>query len=125
MYYKELTDCETMVMKTIWDANVEISVQEIIDNVANIYGKLMKRTTASTFILRLRDKGYIEGRQEGRNVYYRPLVMEDEYKRSRAKDYLQFWYSGSLEKAVSMLCETAQLSDEQRERIKKAVNELD
>jgi predicted transcriptional regulator len=125
MYYKELTDCETMVMKTIWDANGEISVQEIIDNVANIYGKLMKRTTASTFILRLRDKRYIEGRQEGRNVYYRPLVMEDEYKRSRAKDYLQFWYSGSLEKAVSMLCETAQLSDEQRERIKKAVNELD
>ena len=64
MYYKELTDCETMVMKTIWDANGEISVQEIIDNVANIYGKLMKRTTASTFILRLRDKGYIEGKAE-------------------------------------------------------------
>ena len=125
MYYKELTDCETMVMKTIWEANGEISVQEIIDKVADIYGKRMKRTTASTFILRLRDKGYIEGRQEGRNVYYRPLVLEDEYKQSRAKDYLQFWYSGSLEKAVTMLCETAKLSDEQCERIRNAINELD
>ena len=123
MYYKELTDCETMVMKAIWDAKREISVQEIIDNVAGGYGKLMKRTTASTFILRLRDKGYIEGRQEGRNVYYHPLVAEDEYVRSRAKDYLQFWYSGSLEKAVTMLCETAQLSEEQCERIREVINE--
>ena len=124
MYYKELTECETMVMRTIWNAKGEISVQEIIDEVADTYGKRMKRTTASTFILRLRDKSYIEGRQEGRNVYYRAIVSEEDYKKSRAKDYLQFWYDGSLEKAVVMLCESAQLSREKCEMIKKVVGEL-
>lgn len=125
MYYKELTGCETLVMKCIWDAKGEISVQEIIDSVAAMYKKEMKRTTASTFILRLRDKGYIGGRQEGRNVYYHPLVSEEEYKRSRAKDYLDFWYNGSLNRAVAMLCETAELSPERYERVKDLIDELE
>ena len=125
MYYKELTDAETLVMKCIWDASGEISVQEIIDKVAETYGKEMKRTTASTFILRLRDKSYIEGRQEGRNVYYRPLVSEEEYKRSRAKDYLDFWYHGSLNRAVATLCESAQLTPQQFEKVKSLINELE
>lgn len=125
MYYKELTDCETMVMKCIWDAKGEISVQEIIDKVAQTFGKEMKRTTASTFILRLRDKGYVDGRQDGRNVYYSPIVSEEEYKLSRAKDYLDFWYDGSLNKAVAMLCETAEISPEQKKRVKSIIDELE
>ena len=125
MYYKELTECETMVMKCSWDADGEISVQEIIDKVAEIYGKTMKRTTASTFILRLRDKSYIEGRQDGRNVYYRPIVSEEDYKKSRAKDYLEFWYDGSLNRAVAMLCETAELTPQQYEKVKNLIDDLD
>ncbi|MBQ8814756.1 MAG: BlaI/MecI/CopY family transcriptional regulator [Lachnospiraceae bacterium] len=124
MYYKELTDCETMVMKCIWNAGREISVQEIIDKMAEEYGKEMKRTTASTFILKLRDKSYIEGRQEGRNVYYHPLVCEDDYRRSRAKDYLDFWYDGSLESAVAMLCESAEMPLQKCQAVKKMVEEL-
>lgn len=125
MYYKELTNCETLVMKCIWDAEGEISVQEIIDKAAKVYGKEMKRTTASTFILRLRDKGYIAGRSEGRNVYYSPAVSLEDYKRSRAKDYLEFWYDGSLSCAVAMLCETAELTPQQFDKVKSLLDELE
>ena len=125
MYYEELTDCETLVMKCIWDAGGEISVQDIIRRVSEMHGKMMKRTTASTFILRLREKGYIEGRQEGRNVYYHPLVTETAYKRSRAKDYLDFWHDGSLNRAVTMLCESAKLTPAQMEKVKNLINELE
>lgn len=125
MYRKELTESETLVMRCIWDADGEISVQEIIDNVEKTYGKAMKRTTASTFILKLRDKGYIEGRQDGRIMYYRPLIAEEEYIRSRSKDYLDFWYGGSLNRAVAMLCESAEMSPQQYERVKSLIDELE
>ena len=125
MYLKELTESETLVMRCIWEADGEISVQEIIDNVEKTYGKSMKRTTASTFILKLRDNGYIEGRQDGRNMYYRPLIAEDEYIRSRSKDYLDFWYGGSLNRAVAMLCESAEMSPQQYERVKSLIDELE
>ena len=125
MYYKELTESETLVMKCIWEAEGEISVQEIIDRVAETYGKVMKRTTASTFILRLRDKSYIEGRQDGRNVYYRPLVSEVDYKRSRAKDYLDFWYNGSVTKALATLCESADMPEQRYEKVMSIIDELE
>ena len=125
MYYKELTESETLVMKCIWEAEGEISVQEIIDRVAETYGKVMKRTTASTFILRLRDKSYIEGRQDGRNVYYRPLVSEEDYKRSRAKDYLEFWYNGSLTKALATLCESADMPEQRYEKVMSIIDGLE
>ncbi len=125
MYLKALTECETLVMRCIWEAADEIAVQDIIDNVAKTYGKKMKRTTASTFILKLRDKGFIEGRQEGRNMYYHALILEEEYKQSRAKDYLDFWYGGSLNRAVAMLCESAELSPQQYERVKNLIDELE
>lgn len=125
MYLKALTECETLVMRCIWEAADEIAVQDIIDNVAKTYGKKMKRTTASTFILKLRDKGFIEGRQEGRNMYYHALISEEEYKQSRAKDYLDFWYGGSLNRAVAKLCESAELSPQQYERVKNLIDELE
>ena len=125
MYCKELTEAETLVMKCIWNAGDEISVQGVIDQVEAIYGKAMKRTTASTFILRLRDKGYIEGRQEGRNVFYHAVVSEEDYKRSRAKDYLEFWYDGSLSKALATLCESANMPEEKIEDIMNAINGLE
>ena len=125
MYLKELTESETLVMRCIWEANGEISVQDIIDKVAKVYGKQMKRTTASTFILKLRDKGYIEGRQDGRIMYYRAIISEEDYKRCRAKDYLDFWYGGSLNRAVAMLCESKELSPQQYERVKNLIDELE
>ena len=48
-----LTECERIVMKSVWDAGKDVSLMEIMAAIQDKYGRNWKRQTVSTFLLHL------------------------------------------------------------------------
>ena len=47
---KDLSACETVIMKVIWDAVDDIALQQLIVDLREQYGKDYARTTVVTFL---------------------------------------------------------------------------
>lgn len=125
MRAREITECEKVVMKCVWDSSQDLSMQEITDMVNTQYGKNWKTQTVSTFLARLVKKDYLKMYRKGRCFFYQPLVDREEYKDDVLKDYVQFWNGGSMSAFVCGLFGKDMLTQADREELKKKINELD
>lgn len=105
MKLEHLTDCEQLVMKTVWDAAEELSLMEIVQRVNDRYSKEWKSQTVSTFLTRLVRKGYLRNYRQGRVFLYQVLVPMEEYRAQLTIDYLKFWYPGNEDKFPVFRCE--------------------
>ncbi len=92
-----LTDCEQIVMKSVWDAGRDVSLVEIMAAVQERYERNWKRQTVSTFLLHLIQKGYLTSYRVGRVFYYHQEVELAGYKKQLTAEFLDFWYDNSLE----------------------------
>ncbi len=125
MRAREITECEKVVMKCVWDSSEDLSMQEITEQVNSRYNKNWKTQTVSTFLARLVRKDYLKMYRKGRCFFYQPLVDKNEYKDDVLKDYVQFWNGGSMSAFVCGLCRDDMLTKEEREELKKKIDELD
>lgn len=91
MGLQSLTNCEMMVMKTVWDAEKELNLADITQRVNEIYDKEWKPQTVSTFLARLVKKGYLRHYRQGRVFYYQILIPQKEYLVKLAKRFMEFW----------------------------------
>lgn len=114
-----LSDCEQMVMKCIWNSKEDLGVQELTEIVNQRYERTWKLQTVSTFLARLVKKGYLEMYRRGRTFFYKPLVEEKEYKIQLMEEYIEFWNAGSIVEFVCTLCESPNVSEEEKQKIKK------
>lgn len=103
MQLKNLTDCEQLVMKTLWDADKEIGLMEITKRVNETYHKDWKPQTVSTFLARLVRKSYLESYRQGRVFLYRILVSQEDYVGEMAERFIAFWNCGSVEAFLAAL----------------------
>ena len=94
-HFNELSPCEALIMKLIWEAPQDIPVQELIDQLRDDYGKDYARTTVVTFVGKLKDKRFV-----------------DTYRKGKAVDM------------VASICESQKLEDDEVKRIKKILNGL-
>ena len=92
-----LTECERIVMKSVWDAGKDVSLVEIMAAIRDRYGRNWKRQTVSTFLLHLIQKGYLTSYRVGRVFYYHQEVELEAYKQKVTAEFLDFWYDNSLE----------------------------
>ena len=92
-----LTDCEQIVMKSVWDAGRDVSLMEIMAAVQERYKRNWTRQTVSTFLLHLIQKGYLTSYRVGRVFYYHQEVELAGYKKQLTAEFLDFWYDNSLE----------------------------
>ena len=92
-----LTDCEQIVMKSVWDAGRDVSLMEIMAAVQERYKRNWTRQTVSTFLLHLIQTGYLTSYRVGRVFYYHQEVELAGYKKQLTAEFLDFWYDNSLE----------------------------
>ncbi|KIR03319.1 Transcriptional repressor, BlaI/MecI family [Lachnospiraceae bacterium TWA4] len=112
-----MTECEQIVMKSVWDAKKDVSLQEIMKILETSFGKQWKRQTISTFLLHLIEKGYVKSYRSGRIFYYVPIVKEDDYKKLKTDDFLDFWFEGSPSGLIASMCDNKKLSKEEKQKI--------
>ncbi len=120
-----LTDSELLAMKTIWESGEPLSVQEIMERTNQKYGKQWKVQTVSTFLGRMVKKGYLKMERKGRVFYYDPLVTEESYRKRELDRQIAFWGDGSLDGLVVSFAKAARLTEEEKERIRRILDDMD
>ncbi len=123
---RNLSQCEAMIMRIIWDyENAICSVGELRNALKERFEKDYSRTTVSTFILRLVDKGYVKTHKVGRNSFVHAIKSEQEYKDRLLSENVDFWYNGKASNLISALCKIDKLTKEDINEIRGLLDELD
>lgn len=122
---RNLSASETIIMKAVWDANGDISTQDLIKVLKEQYGKDYARTTVVTFLLKLSDKGFVRTYRRGKLSYVHVMKSEDEYKAKLMREETDFWFQGRVSKLVSALCSTKKLTKEEAAEIRSMLDDTD
>lgn len=93
---KKPTNSEMILMKVIWDAEGEISMKYLADELREKYGRDYARTTIVTFLSRLEAKGFIHQERRGRYAYITAVKSEKEFQESMLLDIMNLWFDGDL-----------------------------
>lgn len=125
MIGREISGCESLIMKIVWDSKEDISTPELIDELRTRYGKDYARTTVVTFVQRLAEKGFVSTYRKGRTSYVHALRKEKEYTEKFMHDAETFWFAGSTSKLFAALCNTKKLSKKEIEQIRETLDGLD
>lgn len=122
---EELTDCETLVMKVIWESNEVMSVQDITSKINQRYNKEWKIQTVSTFLSRAVKKGYLEMKRNGRTFHYYPIVTEEAYGRREITKCVDAWGNGKLENLIASFAQAKKLTEEEKTHIRGLIDDMD
>lgn len=121
---RELSGCETLIMKAVWDAEEDIALQELIEVLRVRFNKDYARTTVATFLTRLIDKGYVTTYRKGRVSYTHAIKDEAEFKQRLLREELSFWFQGSEAALLSALCEGKTFTQEEIDHMRVVVDSL-
>jgi len=90
----ELTKAEEQMMQLLWKLG-EGTVQDVLACMED--NKRPSRTTVSTVIRLLEDKGYVGHKPStGRSYIYYPIVKKEEYSHHHLKDFIKRYFDNSF-----------------------------
>ena len=117
----ELTKAEEQIMQHLWKLG-EGSVQEVIASMGG--GKQPSRTTVSTVIRLLEEKGVVGHRASaGRGYIYYPLLKKEDYSHNHLKEFISRYFDNSFTSLACFFVKENNYSiqelDEMLEEIKK------
>ena len=121
----ELSTCESMIMKVIWDAQEDIAVQELIRELGIRFDKHYARTTVVTFLHKMAEKGYVSTYRKGKAAFVHAEKREKDYKNKLLREQTDFWFGGKPSKLIASLCESRKLSKEEISKIKELLADVD
>ncbi len=119
---RQMSDCETMIMKLVWDAGEDVAVQELIVKMNEVYGKEYARTTMVTFLKKIADKGYISSYRVGRAAYIHAEKDMATYRKDYMLEELDFWYDGKISELLEASIKEGRLPEGEKEAIKALVD---
>ena len=122
---RELSACETLIMKVVWDAKEDIAVQDLIVQLKEQYGKDYARTTVVTFLGKMADKGFVSTHRRGKNAYVHAEKDEDAYKSQLMNEETDFWFGGKPEQLMSAICSARSVSKEEIQKMRDLLDVLD
>ncbi|MCD7922511.1 MAG: BlaI/MecI/CopY family transcriptional regulator [Clostridiales bacterium] len=122
---KKLSACETLIMKLVWDAEGDISVQKLIVEIRERYGKDYARTTVVTFVKKLMDKGYVSTYRVGRASFVHAERDEYLYKQRLMSEATDFWFEGKPSGLLAAVCSGRNVPEEEILAMRKLLDELE
>ena len=122
---RRMTECESLIMKSVWNSETDLSLQEIVETVNSKYEKNWKPQTVSTFLSRLAKKGFLEFYRRSRIFLYKPLIAEKIYRGKVYEEFVEFWSGGNVGELLCELHEHRPLRLEEITRIEKLLGDLD
>lgn len=122
---RDMSGCEKMIMKIVWDSEKDLSTAEVIGAMKERFGKDYARTTVVTFIQRLIEKGYVTTYRKGKQSYVHAIKNEESYTEGILKHIEEFWFKGETSRLFSALCKSNKPSKKELEQMRKIMDELD
>ena len=117
----ELSPCESLIMKIVWDAPQDIAVQDVITQLNERFQKDYARTTVVTFLGKMADKGYLNTYRKGRQAFVHPICDEAVYTCGIIKHDADFWFDGKPSALLESLLEKRKLTKEEASKIEELI----
>ncbi len=119
-----ITETEYAIMKYIWSLDHDATAGEIREHFAQ---RNWSKQAVSTFLKRLTKSGYLKmHRASPTKCYYSVQITESEHDLLPVREVVKKSFNGSYGSLVSALVKSnKKLSNEEIERIKKMISELD
>lgn len=114
-----LTDAELRIMRVLW-SRAESTTMDVVNALID---PPLARNTVMTVLGVLERKGYVKHRTEGRTFIYYPVVAEEAARGSALENLLTRFFDGSAEQLVSRLLDSERISNADRKRIQKMIDE--
>ena len=112
-----LTESELQIMKCIWEADEQLALSEILRRTNERYNKGWKPQTASTFVSRLVQKGFLRLNRSVRYYSYEVLIREEDYLEREIQDFADFWGDSVSVKFIGSLVRKNRISGDDREEL--------
>ncbi|MBO5486321.1 MAG: BlaI/MecI/CopY family transcriptional regulator [Eubacterium sp.] len=93
-----LSKSEKEVLSVIYDSAETLSLQGVQALVNKKYHHEWKQQTVSTFLRRAVKKGYLEDYQEGRHVFYSPVVEKSVALKNDLINLTYIYFNGDTDK---------------------------
>ncbi|CAN7418913.1 MULTISPECIES: BlaI/MecI/CopY family transcriptional regulator [unclassified Phenylobacterium] len=117
-----ITEAERQVMEALWSGG-PLTPDELVKAVAPAQG--WGEATVKTLVNRLLKKGAIASRKQDGRTLYAPLVARDEYVTAESQGLLDRLFGGELAPMVAHFAHRQALSDEEKARLRRLLDELD
>lgn len=109
-YSVKLPEAEFDVMSAIWEGNPPINTAYLMQKVGHRKG--WKAPTLISFLVRLEDRGFVASYKNGKERYYIPLALRDEYIHHVTADFICHYHGGSFVSAMNSFFKDRNLSEE-------------
>jgi predicted transcriptional regulator len=120
---KNLTDVELRVMKVLW-AGGESAVEDIQAGLESA-GHPLAQPSIRTMLNILGKKKMVKRRQQGRRFLYQAAIKRETAAGDFVEDMVDRVFEGSASNLVAALLEKGDLSQDERQRMRKLLDELD
>ena len=117
-----LTDLQLAIMRILWD-RAEATVVEVQTQLRP--ERDLAQTTIATLLSRLEKRGVVEHRLDGRQFVYRPLVTEQEVRRSMVSELTTLLFDGSSAALMSHLLRSREIDPGDLDRVKRMIAEAE
>lgn len=125
MKAQHVTECELLVMKTIWShPEKDMALPEILGLVNSTYGKEWAPQTVSTFLKRLVNRGFLRVYRQGRSFYYHDLISFKDYRESTIGDCCEFWFEGDVAELITALNSAKKFTADDKAKIQKVLKSI-
>lgn len=99
----DVSETEREILEYLWENPHGVLSREMLDYFNEVKQKDWKKQTLNTFLLRLAEKGLIEGQAQGVKKIYRAVFDAKEYEAQKAESILENNYGGSVRNFVMAL----------------------
>lgn len=115
-----LSRAQRELMELVWDQG-ELGVQEATALLNKV--RPVARNTVRTLMERMREKGWLSHRTEGRSFVYSATVPREESLGQRVMDIVDKACGGNPDKLMMALLDYRGLSEEESQRIRKMLDD--
>jgi predicted transcriptional regulator len=117
-----LTDLQLAIMRILWD-RAEATVLEVQTQLRP--ERDLAQTTIATLLSRLEKRGVVEHRLDGRQFIYRPLVTEQDVRRSMVSELTTLLFDGSSAALMTHLLRSREMQPGDLDRVKRMIAEAE
>ncbi len=117
-----LGETEMEVLHHVWQLE-EATVNEVRNRI--LKDRKVAYTTIMTVMKNLADKGFLQYHKEGKSYVYSAEQKPEAVRSNLIKDLVQKVFKGSPTALVQTLVKSEEMTDKEREEIKKLINEME
>ncbi|MBO1305039.1 BlaI/MecI/CopY family transcriptional regulator [Enterococcus sp. 669A] len=120
---KKLPDAEFEVMKVIWHSEIPVVGNTIVEKLGLETKKEWKLQTVHKLLSRLEERGFLRSEKNGKQRFFTPLIMEEDYLQYEAQNFVKSHYEGSLLNLVNAMYQGKNLDEQDLDELQEWLDE--